>query len=390
MPSGHQRQRRTPGEASSQLCADSSVDNDGDGYTENDGDCDDEDPTVNPDAIDGTEAPYGVSGDDADCDGQLDDGACDDDDDGYSEVDGDCDDDLAAVNPIAEEITDGVDNDCNGCIDDVDGDRDGVSECVTGEVVDCDPDDEIECTASTFDPFDAAGAVLPAGYEEGDCAVAWDTNDADNLINPCAPEVRYDGIDQSGDGFDNCDLDGDGYDKEQNADPALGCVGNPDPGFWAERPEDCDDNDRRSTAATRATPRPATSRTARTTTATAWWTIPRTPTSTAARPPRAIASTTPPTPARRGTPAPTRSAATCWTTTATASSRRLLDAARLRRCGRRALRDAGHPSGVRSSGSPPRPAAARRRRAEALMRAPSSPSPSPPWPSSRPPPRPGG
>ena len=233
----------TPGEASSQLCADSSVDNDGDGFTENVGDCDDEDPMVNPDAIDGTEAPYGVSGDDADCDGQLDDGACDDDDDGYSEVDGDCDDDLAAVNPIAEEITDGVDNDCNGCIDDVDGDRDGVSECVTGEVVDCDPDDEIECSASTFDPFDAAGAVLPAGYEEGDCAVAWDTNDADNLINPCAPEIRYDGIDQSGDGFDNCDLDGDGYDKEQNADPALGCVGNPDPGFWAERPEDCDDND---------------------------------------------------------------------------------------------------------------------------------------------------
>lgn len=226
----------TPGEASSQLCSGSSTDNDGDGFTETEGDCDDSDAAINPGAIDGSEAPYGDAGDDADCDGAIDDGACDDDDDGYSEVDGDCNDAVSGVNPGQTEIADGADNDCNGCIDDLDDDNDGVSECDTGEVIDCDPTDEIVCDPATFAPFDSAGAVLPSGYEEGDCAVGYDTNDADNLIEPCADEIYYDGIDQSGDGFDACDRDEDGYDSEE-------CIGNPAPGFWEERPEDCDDSD---------------------------------------------------------------------------------------------------------------------------------------------------
>ena len=226
----------TPGAASSQLCSGSSVDNDGDGYTEVQGDCDDTDSEVYPDAIDGTEAPYGNAGDDGDCDGVVDDGACDDDGDGYAEIDGDCDDDRNAVSPAEPEIIDGVDNDCNGCIDDTDDDSDGVSECDTGEVIDCDPDDEVECSPVTFDPFASSGPVLPNGYREGDCAVAYDTNDADNLIEPCAAEILYDGVDQSGDGFDDCDRDEDGYDGED-------CLGNPDPGFWYDRPADCDDND---------------------------------------------------------------------------------------------------------------------------------------------------
>ncbi len=228
--------RGTPGVANSQLCNGSSSDDDGDGYSEVQGDCDDADSSVNPGAIDGDAAPFGRANDDADCDGVIDDGACDDDGDGYAEIDGDCDDDLNAVNPGESEIIDGVDNDCNGCIDDTDDDNDGVSECDTGEVVDCDPDDGITCDPRTFDPFDAAGPVLPNGYREGACAVAYDTNDANNLIKPCAAEIFYDGIDQSGDGFDACDYDGDGYDSEE-------CIGNPDPGFWDDRPRDCDDND---------------------------------------------------------------------------------------------------------------------------------------------------
>ena len=53
--------------------ADPDVDNDGDGYTENEGDCDDASATVNPDAIDGCD------GTDEDCDGVLDEDAADDD-----------------------------------------------------------------------------------------------------------------------------------------------------------------------------------------------------------------------------------------------------------------------------------------------------------------------
>ncbi len=84
------------------------VDDDGDGFSEDDGDCDDEDSEINPDEIDGCQQ-VGV---DEDCDGEIDEdeaeGYCtDDDDDGQSEYEGDCDDD----NPHAYE---GADEPCGG------------------------------------------------------------------------------------------------------------------------------------------------------------------------------------------------------------------------------------------------------------------------------------
>ena len=226
----------TPGEPPTQLCSGSSTDDDGDGFSETDGDCDDTNDAVNPDAVDGVEAPHGVAGDDADCDGRLDDGVCDDDGDTYTEVSGDCDDDNPAKNPGQTEIPDGVDNDCNGCIDDLDDDEDGWSDCDVGEVVDCDADDDVVCDAEGFDPFSDEGPLLPDGYREGDCAVAYDTNNDDRTVFPCAEDIRYDGVDQSGDGFDDCDRDNDGFDSED-------CAGAPDPGFWSDRDPDCDDND---------------------------------------------------------------------------------------------------------------------------------------------------
>ena len=38
--------------------------------------------------------------------------------------------------PAAEEICDGVDNDCNDLIDDVDADNDGVNDCTTDKCFD--------------------------------------------------------------------------------------------------------------------------------------------------------------------------------------------------------------------------------------------------------------
>ncbi len=74
------------------------VDNDGDTYKENQGDCDDTDATINPGAVEICE-----DGIDQDCDGcdlecpdPLD---VDDDGDGYTENQGDCDDDDPANNP---------------------------------------------------------------------------------------------------------------------------------------------------------------------------------------------------------------------------------------------------------------------------------------------------
>ena len=91
------------------------IDDDGDGYTENRGDCNDASAAVYP----GAEEICG-DGIDQDCNGA--DMVCpvspndiDDDGDGYTENRGDCNDDSAAVYPGAEEICgDGVDQDCNG------------------------------------------------------------------------------------------------------------------------------------------------------------------------------------------------------------------------------------------------------------------------------------
>ena len=120
-------------------------DDDGDGYTASEGDCDDLDPTVAPDA------PEEVNGWDDDCDGWIDDGTpvVDDDGDEYREVDGDCDDSDPDVWPGQRESFDGIDDDCDGRIDDVDdtgADSDspvdtGVGSDSEGETADTDRDD---------------------------------------------------------------------------------------------------------------------------------------------------------------------------------------------------------------------------------------------------------
>ncbi len=106
------------------------VDEDGDGFTENQGDCDDTDNEINP-------AANEICGDgiDQDCDGSdlncspdpLD---IDDDGDGFTENQGDCDDTDNEINPAANEICgDGIDQDCDAtneeCLTDKNNDGGG-------------------------------------------------------------------------------------------------------------------------------------------------------------------------------------------------------------------------------------------------------------------------
>lgn len=96
------------------------IDDDSDGFTENQGDCDDTDPDINPDAADDNN-----DGVDDNCDGTPDDEYIepsdldtDDDGDGVTENEGDCNDTDPDINPSAtDDNNDGVDDNCDGTPD---------------------------------------------------------------------------------------------------------------------------------------------------------------------------------------------------------------------------------------------------------------------------------
>jgi len=210
-----------------------------DGASEPGDDCDDSDPGIFPGAEEVCD------GADQDCDGEFDEGAtatwyADLDGDGFGdpaapqtaceqpegsvEDASDCDDADAQVHPGAAERCDGVDQDCDGAIDEevqttwyADADGDGFGDAaVTTE--DCDPD-------------------------EGWVADASDCNDADAAIFPGAAEV-CDGVDQDCDGEVDegvlstwyADADGDGFGDAAVAIEA--CESGPG---WVADTGDCDD-----------------------------------------------------------------------------------------------------------------------------------------------------
>ncbi len=146
--------------------------------------------------------------------------------DGFSIATGDCDDTNAAINPAATEVCDGIDNNCDGTIDEsgdlfyVDADGDGFG------------DDNLP---------QVSGCGLTIGYSSinGDC------DDTDPLVNPAATEIcdgidnNCDGtIDESGDLF-YVDADGDGFgDDNVPLVPGCGLAGN----GYSTVGGDCDDS----------------------------------------------------------------------------------------------------------------------------------------------------
>jgi len=197
------------------------------------------------------------------CDGKdtiLDTSAVDEDGDGF-DLSEDCDDGDSARNPDATEVCDGIDNNCDGVIDEglkltwyADADGDGFgSEADTLEA--CEPPSGYVTAAGDCD--DTAGSVHPMATEvcdriDNDCsgevddlegaefsdwyrdadedghgvandvvnhceqplgytALDDDCDDADPSVYPGAPETWYDGIDSDCDGADDMDRDGDGH-----------------------------------------------------------------------------------------------------------------------------------------------------------------------------------
>jgi len=194
------------------------ADLDGDGYLATacgGGDCDDLDPVTNPDS---TEVCDGL---DNDCDGNPEVGGEDEDGDGFLVCGGDCDDGDAAVNPDGEELCNEADDDCDGSIDEGwnrDQDLDGTlnPDCGGDDCNDQDPDvspiaDEIcdnkdnDCDG-TVDNVD----VDLDGYFAATCG-GDDCNDFRPTVNPGADEA-CDGNDTDCNGLENdVDLDGDGF-----------------------------------------------------------------------------------------------------------------------------------------------------------------------------------
>lgn len=91
----------------------------------------------------------------------------DNDADGLSELDGDCDDADAQTYPGAPEICDAKDNDCDQVVDeDYDQDGDGTSDCVDDDG-DSQTENEGDCEDS--DPYTYAGALETCNGLDDDC-----------------------------------------------------------------------------------------------------------------------------------------------------------------------------------------------------------------------------
>ncbi len=191
-------------------------DMDDDGHAYDAGDCNDEDPAVNPEALES------CNGIDDDCDGEIDedpeDGIQifqDSDGDGFGDPDvsavqcnaplgwttvtGDFDDADPSVYPGADEVCDGKDNDGNGVVDD---------EPVDGLTAYADQDGD--------GYGDTGTAVATCGLPEGMVDVPGDCDDTEPAVHPGAEEVC--------DGFDNdCDgtVDNDCYGDDDASPPAT-------------------------------------------------------------------------------------------------------------------------------------------------------------------------
>ena len=153
----------------------------------------------------------------------------------------DCDDDNDAVHPEAEEICNGIDDDCDTLVDTDDDslDLDTLSEWY----IDSDDDGY----------GDAASLAIGCSEPDNAVAIAGDCNDSEAAVNPDAVEICNGGIDDDCDGLEDdtdddldistqqiwySDFDEDGYGATASAIEACS-----QPEFYSDVDGDCDDTD---------------------------------------------------------------------------------------------------------------------------------------------------
>ncbi|MCP4109700.1 MAG: hypothetical protein GY749_29975 [Desulfobacteraceae bacterium] len=208
-------------------------DKDDDGYTDKDGDCNDDDDTVYPNATEVCDDKK-----DNDCNGKTD---CDDsyckesslcqvctdsDKDSYFKESGcgtipDCNDDNAGINPGKVELCDdNIDNDCDTFFDCDDPYCEGIIACIT-------------CTDADSDGY----------YTEIVCGTYKDCNDNNSAINPGVTELCNDNKDNDCDTKTDCD-DTDCFEYPV----CKTCTDADSDGYFAESGcgtyKDCNDNDK--------------------------------------------------------------------------------------------------------------------------------------------------
>ena len=212
------------------------------GYVDNDLDCDDDDPEINPDAVEECDEV------DEDCDGVVDNGVTttyfpDLDSDtygdeaaaieacalpeGHVERAGDCDDLDADISPVGIEVCDGWDNDCDEEVDEellvtfwADGDGDGFGDPAAATAACTLPEGHAE---NGDDCDDSVGETYPGAAELCDGL----DNDCDDLVDNGAPMSTF-----------FADLDGDGHGDPLDAVEACSA-----PEGRVATSDDCDDTD---------------------------------------------------------------------------------------------------------------------------------------------------
>lgn len=171
-------------------------------------DCEDSNPAVN------SNAEEICDGIDNDCDCKVDEGF-DEDADGYAICRGDCNDKNGAVHPNAKEAYDNLDNNCDGKVDEgFDKDKDNYERWQG----DCD-DGNPEINPSAWEVCDGldneCNGEIDDGFDEdrdGYSICQKDCDDTNNAVHPNAEEI-CDGLDNdcNGEIDEGFDKDGDGY-----------------------------------------------------------------------------------------------------------------------------------------------------------------------------------